>query len=158
AAAKPRRARPAVLGGLAPQRSAGAALRRLRHESLSGHALLSALPLRSLRLARRRADGSRRNVVRVSPRLFRRSAGALGGISGEARLRRALLSQSGGGDARRATHRPAGRGGVRGGRAGGDVVEVQAAEGLFIMKAMVVRAPGGTDVLKIEQIADPAPG
>src|SRR6201987_963638 len=26
------------------------------------------------------------------------------------------------------------------------------------MKAMVVRAPGGTDVLKIEQIADPAPG
>ncbi len=26
------------------------------------------------------------------------------------------------------------------------------------MKAMVVRAPGGTDVLKIEQVADPAPG
>ena len=26
------------------------------------------------------------------------------------------------------------------------------------MKAMVVRAPGGTDVLKIEQVPDPAPG
>src|SRR5258708_32519263 len=26
------------------------------------------------------------------------------------------------------------------------------------MKAMVVRAPGGTDVLKIEQIPDPTPG
>src|SRR3974377_1415702 len=26
------------------------------------------------------------------------------------------------------------------------------------MKAMVVRAPGGTDVLRIEQVADPVPG
>src|SRR5262249_35118325 len=35
-------------------------------------------------------------------------------------------------------------------------VEVQAADGIP-MKAMVVRAPGGTEVLKIEQIPDPSP-
>ena len=51
-----RRARPAVLAGAAPPRGAGAALRKLRHASLSRDALLRALPLRRERMGCGRAE------------------------------------------------------------------------------------------------------
>src|SRR5262249_2771753 len=70
---------------------------------------------------------------------------------------RAVVLQSGRSRGRCTAHRHAGRGRVRGPNAGNNSAEVQAAEGPA-MKAVVVRAPGGIDVLKIEQVPDPTPG
>src|SRR5258708_2004280 len=156
-AADGRRTGSAVLAGAEPRRGARAALRKLRLVPVSEHAVLPAVPVGDIRMACGRADWHHRDVVHFPSTLLRRSWRAVHGDPGATRLRRPAVLQSSRSRGRLAPHRDAGRGRVRGRHVGRDPVEVQAAEGTP-MKAMVVRAPGGTDVLKIEQIPDPTPG